>query len=428
MRYLVFFLLRCVFIASLLLALAVFLAPALDSALSAIATIESHSSSTFSPAETAVIVLGYKLYQDGALWPPLRLRVSSAASILDDGKAHTILFTGGIPPEWSAELSEAYAMRRYMKQCHPKVLKKPHHVILEERSGSTQDNALQSLDLLLQKVPHVRHLILATNQFHQFRALRVFSRASAGRVAISIAPAPPTMCADRMQTACATECLTSSPSAIDSHQSAIVSASSVRSQHLAHRPHLVFDDSIFSYWHSANGMPQWFEYDFGDSDAHVCGYALRARADACCVAADSPSDWEFWGTSRTQNQLLHSVSAAISWTSSQQRVYLLETKAFVGKVRWFFQRVGGRSSGQNFVVLSEMAVLKDCSNAPVLNESARVDVFAPALLNDEKSKLEVEGWIALAKALTPWTWRAELTWEVARELLAILYYYVQGWI
>lgn len=421
-RYVVGYLMLAGFAA---IAIALCLAPLLESVLSAIALAFADDASSYSPLTVAVVVLGYKLYPDGALWPPLRLRVSAAADVLLHSRAHTILFSGGVPPEISSRESEAHAMRHYMSNCHPWALENVSNVFLEELSGSTKENALRSLDTLQQRSPHIRHVIVVTNQFHQFRAWRVFMRAAAGRFTISVASTLATTYVEGLHSACLARTAVPLP-ASGERKVESASASSVRSSHLAHRPNAAFDDSVFSSWHSARGLPQWLHYDSGLSAAHVCGYTLRARAEACCAAADAPIDWDFWGDHRGQMRVLHSVRTSDPWTPGEQRAYLLDSPVLLRSVRWAFQGVGGRRDGARYVVLSQVSLLQNCSLAASLNESARIDVFAPALLRSDSWK-EDESWMDWAKASTPWTWRADLTWELGRELLALSLYTIRGW-
>eukprot|EP00929_Paragymnodinium_shiwhaense_P052993 TRINITY_DN26533_c0_g1_i1.p1 TRINITY_DN26533_c0_g1~~TRINITY_DN26533_c0_g1_i1.p1 ORF type:complete len:303 (-),score=27.42 TRINITY_DN26533_c0_g1_i1:182-1090(-) len=301
---------------------------------------------------------------------------------------------------------EAYMMRNH----RPEVLPQGLRVLLDEHSGSTRENAENVVQLLKSSESSVRHLIVMTNRFHQFRSGRVFSRAARGSFDVSVAAVAPTLSTPRHSGAAQLEL-------------GAVSASSSQSWHLATQARNAVDDSVASYWHSADGMPQWLHLELSESatTAGICGYAMRARMEACCAASDGPLDWELVGELLHERSIiLHTGVDADPWSPGEQRSWRLRDIPPLRSVRLVVYRTGGRADGRRFAVLSSISLLLDCGDLEALNSSPRIDVFAPDVLAAEPSRRP--------KLLEPWSWQVELAFEVCREVLAIALYFVKGWL
>lgn len=427
-------------IALVLLAAAVALAPLVETLSLGLGELQEKDPPPASA--TALVVLGYKLHPDGALWPPLRFRVEVAAKELLAGTARTVVFSGGIPPGREGMPSEARAMENHMLNCHSEALSMVETVLLEESSGSTRENAARSLALLRERAPGVTSLVVVTNSFHQLRAARVFRRAAGTQFAVRVAatvPASIIMGADSAQLSLSRPMLSTTLAAVEHSTEACpsdktqvwggrASASSVHSLHLSHYPCGAFDNSTASSWHSATGMPQWLEYEIPNppGSVEVCSYSLRSRAEACRAQADAPMGWDVIGDPESASAaVLHSISHVEPWGPGEQRAFAFASPKRVRRMRWVFNKVSGR---KRFVVLGGAALLLNCSGAVVLNSSARVDVFAPWNVSCTAG----DGWRdCLAESLGSlqlWTWHVDLAWEVSRELLAILWYALHGWL
>jgi uncharacterized SAM-binding protein YcdF (DUF218 family) len=153
------------------------------------------------PARSAmqvVVVLGYRLEDNGSPTALLAQRVAVAAALAsrpDLRRGAWLLFSGGTPPRFR-NVSEAMAMRSYFSRCsaatsrhawgepvaeHHKRRKAAPMVLLENRSRSTRENAVESVSLILRELPRSGHVALTvvSNAFHQPRACRTFANAAA---------------------------------------------------------------------------------------------------------------------------------------------------------------------------------------------------------------------------------------------------------
>ena len=108
-----------------------------------------------SPADEVVVVLGYKMFGDGAPSPLLHLRLAAAAAYLfnrptSDGRLELVL-SGGVPPDGPdgpsgrRAPSEAAAMYAHLAACFPTALSSQVQVSLEAAAHSTRTNALNTL-------------------------------------------------------------------------------------------------------------------------------------------------------------------------------------------------------------------------------------------------------------------------------------------
>lgn len=155
----------------------------------------------------AIIILGYTVDHDHALvTPPLAARLETAYQLIihhripmnDDQLV--IIMSGGCASSKSDDLpSEAAIMAqwfiaRWNQQSLPqteeaiKIIKSQQqqhpiidtintsypHIITEDNSTSTYTNSVNSLNILCHDYPHMTHILLVTNHFHQYRTYATF--------------------------------------------------------------------------------------------------------------------------------------------------------------------------------------------------------------------------------------------------------------
>ena len=115
-----------------------------------------------------IVVLGAGVRSDGSPDLALTRRTLHAADLWLAGRAPLILCSGGMPEE--RPRSEAAA-------CQELLVSKgvPEEVIfLEERSRSTEENAIYSKELLQRE--NLDSVLLVTDSYHMFRANYIFNR------------------------------------------------------------------------------------------------------------------------------------------------------------------------------------------------------------------------------------------------------------
>ncbi|KAF5835092.1 DUF218 domain-containing protein [Dunaliella salina] len=110
-----------------------------------------------------IIVLGYALFRNGSATNPLRARVDAGVDAWQNGLGANLIFSGAHPRRISGYItgggkrrkSEARVMLEHGMQrlgkSEKQVAHKPESWILEERSTSTVENVLHSLDIMKQK-------------------------------------------------------------------------------------------------------------------------------------------------------------------------------------------------------------------------------------------------------------------------------------
>lgn len=131
---------------------------------------------TIRNAAVAIVTLGYSTFEDGSPTPLLAARVATAVR-LSASRRPTLVFSGGVGR--LRNVSEASAMLNFAQQCLNLPISR--HVLLENRSHSTRENAVESLRLLRHRYHAATRLDLhvVTNAFHRPRACRVFTVAVA---------------------------------------------------------------------------------------------------------------------------------------------------------------------------------------------------------------------------------------------------------
>jgi uncharacterized SAM-binding protein YcdF (DUF218 family) len=130
------------------------------------------------PADV-IIVLGAGLRRDNTPGPALTRRSAHGASLWHAALAPTILCTGGNPG--SRDRTEADACAELLRAAGVPA----GAIILEERSRSTEENALYSRQLMDER--DWQTAILVSDGFHLFRANHIFQMAG-----IAVYPSPVT--------------------------------------------------------------------------------------------------------------------------------------------------------------------------------------------------------------------------------------------
>lgn len=140
-------------------------------------------------AWSMVVVPSYRLLKDGTPSALLAQRIELGVQIAASHRA-ALLFSGGVPPE-HPETSDAMAMLEHARRCYPNHVSRTRRVLLENRSHTTRENAVETLALMQRLHLREQRLIVVTNRFHQRRACGAFERAarsSGVRVVCASAP------------------------------------------------------------------------------------------------------------------------------------------------------------------------------------------------------------------------------------------------
>ena len=116
------------------------------------------------PPDTAdlIVVAGCRVLPNGQASPCLALRVARAVQLWEAGVARTVLMTGGVgehPPSEAAVARDLAVALGMPSQA----------VLTEDRSTSTFENAL-----FASGVVEAERVVVVTDSFHVFRAVRVF--------------------------------------------------------------------------------------------------------------------------------------------------------------------------------------------------------------------------------------------------------------
>lgn len=117
-----------------------------------------------------IVVMGYQLAADGSIQEELECRLKIALAAAEQYPNAYILVTGGATGAGS-NATEASRMATWLM--YQGVLSE--RIIQENRSYSTEDNAINSLKILKSQYPQVKHLALVTSDYHMLRTHLVFA-------------------------------------------------------------------------------------------------------------------------------------------------------------------------------------------------------------------------------------------------------------
>lgn len=133
-------------------------------------------------AYDVAIVLGARLRPDGGPSPALARRVGHGVALVQAGRAHALLMTGGAT---SSAVPEARVMRELALAAGvPGAL-----VHVEEQARNTIENALFSAPLVRQR--GWRRLLVVTDSFHLPRTRYIFARLGLAVALAGVRPARP---------------------------------------------------------------------------------------------------------------------------------------------------------------------------------------------------------------------------------------------
>jgi len=121
----------------------------------------------------AIVVLGCRVTPRGHASPSLARRARHGVSLLGQGVAPVIAFTGGVCGGGASEARAAANVARGLGV-------RDDQMVLEERSTSTEGNAREAAKLL----SAAKRVVVVTDAYHTFRAERVFGRHFAQVVAV----------------------------------------------------------------------------------------------------------------------------------------------------------------------------------------------------------------------------------------------------
>lgn len=115
----------------------------------------------------AIVVLGAAVRAPGEPGPAMRRRVAHAVTAWRDGRAPTLVLSGGIvgtPPSEAEVMADLVRAEGIAKDC----------LVLEDRSRNTFENALYTGRIMRER--GWRRIILVTDPFHMPRAVFTFRR------------------------------------------------------------------------------------------------------------------------------------------------------------------------------------------------------------------------------------------------------------
>ncbi len=120
----------------------------------------------------AIVVCGCRVLPNGLASRSLARRARYAAELYRRGLAPTLILTGGVGDHPPSEARAAAVIAR--EEGVP-----DEAIVLEERSTSTEENALEAARLV-----DARRVLVVTDAYHVFRAERVFRRHFARAVGV----------------------------------------------------------------------------------------------------------------------------------------------------------------------------------------------------------------------------------------------------
>ncbi len=136
------------------------------------------------PADNGtVVVLGARIYGERPS-RMLRNRLDAAAIYLEDNPQAKCVVSGGLGK--GEQYTEAYVMKKYLVERGIDAAR----IFEEGRSTDTHENIAFSLELIQQNGLD-EHLVIATQEFHQYRAATLARRAGVAEVSAASCMSPP---------------------------------------------------------------------------------------------------------------------------------------------------------------------------------------------------------------------------------------------
>ena len=109
-----------------------------------------------------IVVLGFQLNEDGSMAPELLGRCALALQAAEQYPNAYLLCTRGGTARQHAEITEAGAMADWFRGRGVE----ESRLIVEDRSTTTEENALNALGILTRQYPQIRSLAIVTSDYH----------------------------------------------------------------------------------------------------------------------------------------------------------------------------------------------------------------------------------------------------------------------
>ena len=109
-----------------------------------------------------IVVLGFQLNEDGSMAPELLGRCELALQAAEQYPEAYLLCTGGGTARQHPEITEAGAMADWFRQNGIA----ENRLIVEDRSTTTEENALNALEILTRQYPQIRSLAIVSSDYH----------------------------------------------------------------------------------------------------------------------------------------------------------------------------------------------------------------------------------------------------------------------
>ena len=109
-----------------------------------------------------IVVLGFQLNEDGSMAPELLGRCALALQAAEQYPNAYLLCTGGGTARQPPEITEAGAMADWFRGRGVE----ESRLIVEDRSTTTEENALNALGILTRQYPQIRSLAIVTSDYH----------------------------------------------------------------------------------------------------------------------------------------------------------------------------------------------------------------------------------------------------------------------
>ncbi len=109
-----------------------------------------------------IVVLGFQLEEDGSMSAEMLGRCELALTAANQYPRAYLLLTGGGTAKQHPEVTEAGVMAAWFR--HQGILEE--RIILEDRSTTTEENAVFSLRILTERYPQIRGLVMVSSDYH----------------------------------------------------------------------------------------------------------------------------------------------------------------------------------------------------------------------------------------------------------------------
>lgn len=122
-----------------------------------------------------IVVMGFKLAQDGSIRPELQNRLETALESAAKYPNAFLLCTGGATASGRSDVTEAGQMEQWLLSAGVA----ENRIITETGAATTPQNAILAYELLQRDYPQVRSIALVTSDYHIYRSMLMFSAQAA---------------------------------------------------------------------------------------------------------------------------------------------------------------------------------------------------------------------------------------------------------